>query len=808
MRKFRNHWLVLAALSITIPQAYAAPEAKGEPRSFNSFKAVFTSLTESTDRKDLELAKAGDADAKKQKFATAAAEYLAAAQAPLSSNNFEAARTDLDKAFLIAAKLSSDDQKEMLQALSQIVSKSFHQLSPDAYKYLAQQRLKLMRNNPGASPDSQFNEVRTVAFSCSSHKRYNEAISLLQETLKDLQTIQPPPENIGWCEDALARVYDQSGDAANAKKCYELWLQFARTLKKNDQLCRVLGQYLHFLFDHQMTDQVVALSEEFFKISLSPEQIRWKDRISLEYYAQKLSGIDVDESDKFYREAFNNEKQMNETAMNSGYGRTIARWAEMLNRAGRSKQALAVLQEGMEFCRHSKWPDAVESYMPEMQKEFEAVLASSGNSKDIDEAHKKFDAELSSNKNKHKVLEEQKWKATMDNPKIPAYLRVEALTERSDREFKDKQCENAISHLKQAVDVYETNSGDPASEQMYSCFLDIRLNLEQCGKEKEIEPLLLRIIRSGMINGFKDPLAAASGSSFCVIGRRPASALEDYIGPGGPLFRPQLDSPHRKKLEQLLGEAKSSNKPEAVVFFLSRLRGFNEPEAIQIETAEELEKWRAKEIKPWAMIAGLLQSAEIYLTFKKYDIFLHKWETVKSLSEQLTVAPTKEPVPYSLAGVRISQSAARFGETLFADNQLEVSKQLFLESYRYSLQDEWAFQTAQSRESVKLFALDLAKANDKQGGNDILKQGLKLAQAKYGDESGETRAWLINTSEYYIKTEQSKEAKATMKLLIASIVKSGMSIAPRTRELLTNLEKILTSRVYAKESKKIRQLLK
>ena len=87
---------------------------------------------------------------------------------------------------------------------------------------------------------------------------------------------------------------------------------------------------------------------------------------------------------------------------------------------------------------------------------------------------------------------------------------------------------------------------------------------------------------------------------------------------------------------------------------------------------------------------------------------------------------------------------------------------------------------------MKLFALDLAKANDKQGGSDILTQGLELALAKYGDDSGETRAWMINTAEYYIKTEQSKEAKATMRLLIASIEKPGMSIAPTTRELLTN----------------------
>ncbi|MDR3615994.1 MAG: hypothetical protein P4L53_20725 [Candidatus Obscuribacterales bacterium] len=804
MRKLRYFWH--NAITCTILVAVVAPikaVAADEAVNANSFKALYSSTPASQRERELEIVKAGDADAKAQRFVAAAAKYLAAAREPLFSNNFETARTSLDKAFLVAAKMPVADQREMLRTLSEIVGQCHNQMSLDAYKYLAQQRLKLLQNQPGVSIDSQYHEVQMVAFACSSHKRYQEAISLLLETLSDLQTVKPATDNVGRCEETLARIYAESGDIENAKKYYELSIAFARTLKDNQQLTSVLNNYLHFLFDHNLNQQTAVLSEEYLKATLSPDQVRWRDRVSYGYFAEKLSSVDTNEADKFYRAAFDNERKMTEDAMNAGYGRTIAQWADMLNKAGKTKEAIAVLNEGMEFCRHSKWPDAIERYMPEMEKEYEAVLASAGDSKGISEAQAKLKLELSSQKQKIASEHEQKLKAAIDNSHAPPLEKVKALTEFSTKEFESKHCDEAVPHLKEAVAVYEKNATDKQSEQMFDCFKDISIHLKQCEHDQESEPLLLRIVHARMVNGFDDPLAATWWESHCGTGRRPVGALDDYLGFQGQIIGSRPDSKAFAKLEQLISEAKASNKPASAVFLLLALqnaRGFNEA---RIDSAEELETWRAKENDPRVLLLSMLQTEDHYLFYKKYDKFLSKWEAVKALHKQLKDTQGKKQVLYpALSGI-----ASSFGDRLVADGQLKTAGQFFLEAYGYALQEGGELSISMVRERVVKCASKCADSGDVHSGKNLLTKCLDMAQTKFGDDAGETRAWLIAIAEYYIKTNQPKDAESALKRLITSINKPGMSIAPKTREQLLDLKKSLTDKVYADEAKKIEKRL-
>jgi tetratricopeptide (TPR) repeat protein len=804
MRKLRYFWLNVIACTISV--GVVAPNmvtAEDEAVNANSFKALYSSTPASQRERELEIVKAGDADAKAQRFAAAAAKYLAAAREPLISNNFETARTNLDKAFLMASKMSVADQGEMLRTLSEIVGQCHNQMSLDAYKYLAQQRLKLLRNQPGASIDSQYHEVQTVAFACSNHKRYQEAISLLLETLSDLQTVKPATDNVGRCEETLARIYAESGDIENAKKYYELSIAFARTLKDNQQLTRVLNNYLHFLFDHNLNQQTAVLSEEYLKATLSPDQVRWRDRVSYGYFAEKLSSIDTNEADKFYRAAFDNERKMTEYAMNAGYGRTISQWADMLNKAGKTKEAIAVLNEGMEFCRHSKWPNAIESYMPEMEKEYEAILATTGDTKGISDAHAKLASELSSQKLKIASEHEEKLKAAIDDSHALPLQKVKALTEFSNKEFDSTHCDEAVSHLKAAVAVYEKNATDKQSEQMFDCFKDVSIHLKKCGHDQENESLLLRIVHARMVNGFDDPLAATSWHSHCGIGRTPVGALDDYLGFQGRIIGSRPDSKTFAKLEQLISEAKASNKPASVVFLLIALqnaRGFNEA---RIDSLEELEIWRAKENDPRVLLLSMLQTEDSYLFYKKYDKFLSKWEAVKALHKQLKDTQRKKQVLYPA----LSGTASAFGDRLVADGQLKTAGQFFLEAYNYSLQEGREYPISTARERLAKFAIKSADSGDTQSGKDLLTKCLDMAQSQFGDDAGETRAWLIAIAEYYIKTNQAKDAESTLKSLITSINKPGMSIAPKTREQLLDLKKLLTDKVYADEAKKIEKRL-
>ena len=187
------------SFALTILTSFAtlssvAAEPLGNPKSpLSQFSQFYTQglSVSGTKPSAQELDRQGDQADKSGNFAKASAEHLAAAASVYAGRNFERARPYFDKAFLEAEKLPLADQKEMLEQLSKIISDARDVDDYDIYKYFAQNRLRLLRKQKNSDSTVIYNEVQTLAFSCSRNRRYKEALSLLNATLVDLRAAEP-----------------------------------------------------------------------------------------------------------------------------------------------------------------------------------------------------------------------------------------------------------------------------------------------------------------------------------------------------------------------------------------------------------------------------------------------------------------------------------------------------------------------------------------------------------------------------------------------------------------------------------------
>ncbi|MGH9551822.1 MAG: hypothetical protein ACRD3W_20725, partial [Terriglobales bacterium] len=578
----------------------------------------------------------------------------------------------------MAAKSPLSDQKQMLNILSQVVSKTRDVRDYEVYKYLAQQRLKLLQKQPGTTAADRYREIQTLAFSCSKHKRYAEAEALLLETLQDLESIHPVPDNVGWCESTLARVYEDSGQLEQAKQYLAKWTQFAKDVHSSQQLTRSLEDYTNFLIKHNMLKEAVPVADEFFKQANSPEEARWRDRKPFGMIARALSDVDVDLANKYFRAAFETEEEQTKFAMNISYGRTVCDWAEMLNKHGRSAEALSVLKEGMAFCRTSKWPDALQRNMPQMVDRYEAYLRAGNRTAEASELRASYEKEMATHKDNLSREHERKLDDAIKNPNVKPVQKVSALTEMAYKAFDDNKCDEGSKFLEEAVKVYEGNAASKDSPRMYDCFQDISDRLSKCARSENSTPLLLRIVKARMVVGFPDPDQGPFHTQ--CGGRAPVNAFDDLFPPNG-YYRAQrqLDPGRESLLKELLSEAKSADNTSTVVFIMSRL-SLSSPtdQTSKAAAMEELESWKAKENNPAVLLISMERTADMYMSLKQYDKATEKCKAVIQLAEN-----SDNP-----KGNRLGQTSVfldNIAAKLVADNQLATAGILYLDAYKRSL---------------------------------------------------------------------------------------------------------------------------
>ncbi len=718
--------LVLAVVALICAPPILASTVEG------SFSAAYKSTNVSSDTQALEVQREADQASQTKHYSEASAKYLAVAAHSYTLGNFERARPAFDKAFLMAAQLSPEEQKQMLQTLSTVISSSRTNRDLDVYKYFAQEQLKLLQKRPGSTPDQRYYEVQTVALSCSRHKRFKEAESLLLETLKDLESIKPLPPTYGTCEATLARVFDEGGDKAEAHKYYDRALTFARQSPDSNSYESILRSDLWFLLQNKMFTEAAPIADEYYRYTTAPAYARWRDRVSYGMIAQMFAESNVDEANKYYRAAFENEKEGTKTAMNMGYGHTSVEWAEMLHKAGRNSEAIAVLQEGMAFCRTAKWPDAFERNMPMMIEPCEKYMRESHRNTEADQLMASYEKEKLARKESVREKRDT-WLAQASNNAQKPTEQIEALTEMSYRAFDEQKCDEGLKLLKSAVDTYEKNADNKDSQRMYNYFTNISGRLRKCGHEEESAPLLLRIVRARMVAGFPDPDDPKNFG--CTFGSTTIDAFSDYVNLAG--------SNRKTIFDALLSDAKASAKPSNVIFVLHQINPANPVDESGLSNLEEIEEWKIKENDPSLLFSAMMQTADWSIWLNHFDKAEMKWKQAVDLAEKMKLQTPNRPV-YAL-----SMSLANLGSSFANKNQLAKAGEVYTVAYKMSLHEPNEYQAQMVAKAIEGLALKYQAAGDAVSGESLLTNVLELSKAERGSDSLLERMWLIKLADFY-----------------------------------------------------------
>lgn len=764
-----------------------------------SFKAIYAITIKSGVSQENELAREADEAARESKNIEAAAKYLAAGRLALMASRFERARPNLDKCFLIASKLSVADQSAMLSTLSEILWRDARDAEHDydTSKYLAQQRLKLMRRLPGVTAADRYSALQTLAFRCFQHKRYSEAEALLLETLHELRSIKPTPESVGSCEEMLARVYENAGDVEKAKRYYAEATQFVLQRHHSDTVMRVLGLHAQFLIRHKISPEAVLVADQFLKEATSPEQA--DSRVSFGVFARGLADIDVDESDKFYRAEFESQKAFSESVMNSGYGYSSCEWAEMLNKHGRTNEAISVLNEGMFFCRSSKWPNALQGYMPQMAKKCEEYLRATGQTTEADNLHAAVAKEIDANKAFLAQAEERKIAEAISNPSAEPLQKVAVLTEMANRSFETGKCDQAVSYLEEALRTYENNATSKDNPRMYERFLDVRRNLTKCGRGRDCKPMLLRIVKARMMFGYPDPDTIVYRSQ--CGGRQPDDPIDDLF-PAHPMGQGKevIDSTQDSMLPKLIDEAKAANKITTVVFLLAKLTESQSAVADKVGLLEEAELWKAKESDSDVLLQSMMRTANAYKDLKQYDKMMEKCKAAIAISEK----------PDRSGNHSMAQSLGLLANELAGDrDQRNNAEYLYMTAYKFSLHERGS--DYYSREFLKVIgnlADNYRDMKDVAAGASLLEKSLAVTKTEDGEDGPLARAWLMKLCSYYVAAGQGETALKYFDQFSASVSKPGMTIATATKDEMITLTRFLKESGYSSQAASIESRLR
>ncbi|MFA6210767.1 MAG: hypothetical protein WCT03_06020 [Candidatus Obscuribacterales bacterium] len=783
--------LASCSIALTILTSFAilpalAAEPLGIPKSqrsqFSQFYSEVTTVT-GTKPSAQELDQQADRADKAGHYGEASAGHLAAAASIYAGRNFERARPYFDKAFLAAEKMSLADQKEMLAQLSKIIS-AVHDIDDfEVYKYFAQNRLRLLRKQPNSNSTVIYHEVQTLAFSCSRNHRYKEALSLLNATLADLRSAEPQSQSIGACLNTLARVSEDSGDLASACKFYDQETAFTKALPQSQNYHRALQHYTMFLVGHKMYKELVPVASAFYD-----EIIRTgdKDRISLQTIAQALAEANEGLSGKFFQLAYDNDKVESKSAMNTAYGTICCEWAKMLHKYGKTNEAIAVLKNGMAFCRTVRWPDAVERNMPAMVSLCEQYMNASNQMAQAAALRRDFDSELKFRREHAAATLLNELDSDIANSNRNALAGVRALTAKANLDFDRHDCKSATNLIERAVSLYETNAKSTDSAQMYNCFYNLSQRFRDCNQSEYIKTIAMRLVKARMVNGFSDP---STGMQISNCGGT-TWAFDDLCG----------WSRDDKTMAEILALARASHNRLNIIYVLNAMLS-NQLGEKRAEILEELESLRASDTDKNVLIGSMFQTADTYAYLKHWDKALAKCKAALVIGENLVIPKNGWRRHYSGGFYSI-------GSQFESGQQLVGASELYSMGYAASIKEGSDLNVSMNVRFIDSLLKKYKELHDTASGAALLNNLLQITTGASGPDNTFARDWLIRLTTLYLQDCDLIKGKQSYEQLASSIFKPGMTISKENQDSLRPLADLLNGRGMTREAGKIKDKLK
>lgn len=779
------------SIALTILTSFAvlspvAAEPLGNPKSqLRQFSQFYTQVLSGSGKRNSaqELDQQGDQADKAGRYVEASAKHLAAAGSNFTGRNFERARPYFDKAFLAAEKMPLADQKEMLAQLSKIISDERDVDDFEVYKYFAQNRLRLLRKQQNSTSTVIYNEVQTLAFSCSRNHRYKEALSLLNATLADLRSAEPQTQSIGWCLNTLARVSEDSGDLPAACKFYDQEVAFTKALPERQNYHGALEHYTMFLVSHKMFKKLVPVAGAFYD-----EIIRTGDkgRLSFELIAQALAESNQDLSGKFFQLAYDHDKVESRSAMNTGYANIACDWAKMLHKYGKTDDAIAVLKNGMTFCRTVRWPDAVERNMPAMVSLCEQYMNANNQTVQAVALRRDFESEIKFRREHAVATRLAQLDSDITNSAGKPLARLRALTEKAYLAFDGNDCKSAADLIERAVSLYEANARSSDSAQMYNCFYNLSRRFGACSQGELNKRIAMRLVKARMAYGFSDP---TTGMQVSNCGGT-TWAFDDLCGWGRD----------EKTMAEVLALARASHNRLNIIYVLDSMLS-NQMGEKRVEILEELEALRAAGEDKNVLIASMFHTADTYAYLKHWDKSLAKCKAALAISDNLVTPKRGWRLP-------CSGSFYNIGRQFESGQQFAGAAELYSMGFAASIKEVSDVNIKMNVRFIDGLLKKYKEAHDTKAGAAFLNNLLKISIKSCGPDNTFTRDWLIRLSTFYLQNGDRAKGKQTYDQLASSIFKPSMTVSKENQDSLAPYAELLNASGMRLEAGKIRNKLK
>ncbi|HEY9777192.1 MAG TPA: hypothetical protein V6C81_25745 [Planktothrix sp.] len=766
-------YVLAAFISGSSLAAFSVSAETAEPARFLS---IYDKLTAGSVGHERELEKQADQEMLDGNFTEACATYLASAKESLRDRSFEQARPRLDKMFIAAAKLRTAEQKQLFIAVRGLHCFVQDTRPSDVQKYLAQQKLNLIEAQPNSTADDRFESIADIANACAQNREYSRSESVLVDVLKDLRTTNPKSKNIETCELLLGRIYDWGKQPQNAKQYYEDVTSLARQ-RSQPEYVRALASQTEFLLRNKMYDEGIPLAKEYFDLASASIELK-KTPSSFEPYAHNLADADIALADKFYRAAFDSEK-MSPTYT---FGHTVAEWAKALHEHGKTSETMAVLKEGMDYCKSSKnW--VLEKNLTPIAQLYEKYLREANQRKEADEFRAEYLQEMAA---RSSFVSEWLSNTAQRTQKPPpsALDKVLELTSSMKEAFQHDQCETGYNLLQQAILTYEANADNKDSPKMYASFTDISNRLISCGRPDEVRPILMQIIRARMIFGFE-----RFWQGFHGFERDDRTALAELLS--FDTRRAPGEKDVLAALDELISEAKLTGKPGNVDQLLTRRIAMTKSAAEKAALSEELETWIAKEGAPTYTFEGMLRTAEFYIAADQFDKATEKW---KAAIEMRGKSPTQL---WDLDGI-----ARRFAEK----SQLSRASDCYLVALKLGTPERLRDDDDHILKGINTLASKFRDADDIAGGGALLDQALAICKDKDGEDSTIVREQILKVAQFYAISREKAKVKTFCDEYLALIDKPGRSVSTLTIVEMNRTTQILKNNGCGADAQRLNDL--
>lgn len=333
--------LVLALSCTTALRVVLPAKASNEPLvpGTETFLDAYNGYFSTRAGRSNEILHEAAASEKRKHLIRAAAGYLVGSVDAIERAEFEEAKTTLNNAFSLAAKLPVDARKQFAKSSEDLFHNQLRDRRPLEASfeiYYLNSLIAVENSIPGYSTSQKVGLFRDLAYTYLRNKNYKQATDILEKQLAEIESSDN--DSRYSCLHALARIYDEQHDIKRGQQRYLELIESAKA-RRNSRTADALEQYLKFLLKNELYNDAVPIADQYINAAWTPYEVRFLNRRPWVLLARDFAkGKKYAEAERYYKAAFYVQTHEHNPPINSSYGQTAREWLKCLPNKRNSPQ--------------------------------------------------------------------------------------------------------------------------------------------------------------------------------------------------------------------------------------------------------------------------------------------------------------------------------------------------------------------------------------------------------------------------------------------------------------------------------------